>query len=407
MGAINDISANPPMYEYFPYDGEIYKSSEIRQKISDDVYRIQAKNNGCRVYNYKPSPAVKGEIEDYIDEFLLKIDPVSMTVLQFLMVKDNPTSLPLIIEQNKKSLCQEGEPEKAELEINENRCHEEPETDVSYDNAYGLINNDVEDALSVLFKPVGTDNSFDNLIATTSDKDIEWYKKEISEISLDRYDESERTRFIYFNYRLSCIGIAPRWRGLVRDRHYKTSKDNRSTAQEAYLRDIQALDLEWLFRRYHRHVVDTSWNGVFEGIFSSNELDTKKISVVAAMNMTMAKKAEFLMLTPDMEAELFMIRSIKTDKFIRGLLKKSQRVRVDLLTAAQRNPKRGKRLLDNIDRRVNLWIASNLAPKCSISSTVANYTMMTGEKITPSNCKRLRRSLNDSLNEVGSKYVLS
>lgn len=278
------------------------------------------------------------------------------------------------------------------------------EVDDSYENCYGLINPNVEDILSELFVSDSNGETVAAVIAS-SNLTVDECRKALSTITADSYDDLQRKRFVLYNYRLSCLGVAPRWRGIVRDKHYRTAKEARALGREAYLRDIQAFDLEWLYRRYHGHVVDTTWNSVFDGIFNGAEFNTKQAALIAGMSLKPAQKADYLMLTPDMEKELFMLRSAKTDRFINGLLEKAKKVRVDLLTAARRNRKRGKGLMENLERRVNLWIAANLIPNSSITSTVENYALMTGETLKPSNGTRILKSLDAALIEVDSNYV--
>lgn len=283
---------------------------------------------------------------------------------------------------------------------------EEPLNDESYANSYGLINRDVDDALSELFEKDDDNTTAADLMESTEEWDVEFCRQELAAISPLNYDESARAMFILMNYRLSCIGIAPRWRGIVRDRHLKSSKREVTEYQKAYLRDVQAFDLEWVFRRYHGHQVDETWNEVFKGIFSKETFDTKQASVIAGMSMTPSKKAEFLMLTPEMQKELFMLRTRENDRYMQSLIDKSKRVRVDLLTAAQRNRRRGSKLIENLQRRVDLWVAAKTIPGGSLTSTIEIFAMMTGENITQSNCKRMLKSMNAALIEVGSRYVL-
>ena len=278
--------------------------------------------------------------------------------------------------------------------------------DESYENCYGLINEDVDDALSELFEKDDDNKTAADLMENTEEWDAEFCRQELAAISPLNYDESARDMFILMNYRLSCIGIAPRWRGIVRDRHLKSSKREVTEYQKAYLRDIQTFDLEWVFRRYHGHQVDETWNEIFKGIFSKESFDTRQASLIAGMSLRPAMKVEYLMLTPEMQKELFMLRTKENDRYVQSLIAKSKRVRVDLLSAAQRNRRRGSKLMQNLQRRIDLWIAANMIHGGSLISTIETFALMTGENISPSNCKRLLKTMNEALMEVESRYVL-
>lgn len=280
--------------------------------------------------------------------------------------------------------------------------------DESYENCFGLINEDAQDFYGRLSRPSAKlKGTIAEAIESNEKMTVEHCKERLSTITSEHYDEKARGQFVILNHRLSHLGVAPRWRGINRDERYKHSKRERTPEQEAFLRDVQVFDMEWVFKRYHGHLVNSSWHGAMEGIFTSDTFNSKQAAIIAEMAITPAKKADYLMLTSDMQKELFMLRSKETDDFIRGLLDQSMRMRNDLRTSAKRNRRRGQKLEENIQVRVDLWLASKLIPGSSIAMTLETYQLMTGAQLTRSNCQRIIRSMNDSLKEVGSKHVLS
>ncbi len=275
----------------------------------------------------------------------------------------------------------------------------------SYENCYGLIDTEAEDFIAFIFRP-------DRAGATIYDKilsskmPLKEIKNHLASISHNNYDDKRRRGFFILNIMLAERGIAPRWRGIVRDRHYRSKTDDISEQHKKYLRDIQTLDLHWLFRRHNGHDVDETWNGEFFGVLSGEMFNTKQASIVAAIEMKPATKARYLQLTPDMERELQIIRSAETNKAVTKLIDQQKKVKIELITAANRNRKRGSKLTDNLQRRLDLWLAAKLIPNASIAIVIENYRMICGETLSLSNCKRLITSTNGALDEVGSKNLI-
>lgn len=277
----------------------------------------------------------------------------------------------------------------------------------NYENCYNLINEEAEDFIGTLLNKKNNNVTLAEYLASRKTLTVEDCKRFIANISAVNYDEETRKRFVAYNFRLSCLGVAPRWRGIQRDRYFKVGGDDVTSQQKTFMRDVQVFDMEWIHRRYRGHLVDTSWNGAFEGIFTSAQFDTKKAAIIAEMEIKPSKKCDYLMLSTDMQHELHMLRTRETDTLIESLLQKSRRVENDLRLSAQRNKKRGKKLLKKLGVRTDLWIAANLSDGVGLSVIMDNYTIMTGKHLTRSNCHRLLKSLNQALEEVGSKYVLN
>lgn len=277
----------------------------------------------------------------------------------------------------------------------------------SYKNCYHLINHDAEDFIGTLLNKKNDSSTVAEHLAGKAKYTVEKCKQIIAKISPASYDEKARRNFVIFNYRLSCLGVAPRWRGIQRDSFFKVGGHEITPQQKAFMRDVQVFDMEWIHRRYRGHQVNTTWDGVMEGIFTSDQFDTKKAAIIAEMEIKPSKKCDYLMLNAHMQRELHMLRTKETDTFMASLMEKSLSVENDLRYCAQRNRYRGKKLLQNLEVRVNLWIATTLSESGPLSVIMDNYKIMTGRCLTKANCQRILNTLNDALAEVGSKHVLN
>ncbi|GLQ00104.1 hypothetical protein GCM10007891_19570 [Methylophaga thalassica] len=433
MKQSNECDWTSCKYEVFSFDNQVFDKKQIVAYLTKNYQETRSKELDIHPHILEFRSKEMEAIGKMVNETISSLSPKYLTAIEFdeaLADPSNfglPKNVPIYKLQaqlaSKQKFTKATHPDNRDesvldetTAITSKSAETLPETkestddtkDDSYDNAYGLINYDVQDYMAKLFQPaLNSETTEAGAIASINEWDVDCCRRRLEKISSTNYGESERKEFFMINYRLSCLGVAPRWRGMIRDSHYWRNKKTVTPAQTSYLQDTQIFDLEWLHRRYREHRVDTSWNGVFEGIFSTEKFDTKKATLIAGMSMTPEKKVRYLMLTPDMQKELFMLRTKKTEAFIKGLIEKSLQVRLDLLTAARRNRRRGKRMTDNLQRREDLWIASNLIPGSSLNMIIDNYEMMTGERLKPSNCQRIQKSINAALSEVGSKYVHS
>tara|TARA_R110001599_G_scaffold169141_3_gene358995 strand:+ start:267 stop:1460 length:1194 start_codon:yes stop_codon:yes gene_type:complete len=396
---------NSETIKVYLYKGNIYTKMKMVGELYKEEVKIHLEKLGLSRHTIIDREQME-RLRKIADKKLDSMEYKSLTNSQYNTairtgtLPSNPPSLPevkMIISENKSDMAG------IEKEIISKHV-----VDDSYENFFGLINDDAEDFIGGLFRTRGLGkNTIASHIESEDRLTVSRCKELLSLIHPESYNDKQRKQFVGLNYRLSHLGVAPRWRGINRDGHYKFSKRERTPEQEAFLRDVQVFDMEWIHKRYHGHLVDTSWNGTMEGIFTSENFDSKKSAIISEMAITPAKKADYLMLTSDMQKELMMLRTKKVDDLIRGLLDQSKRVHNDLMNCARRNKRKGKKLMENLPVRVDLWLASKLNPGGSMAMLIETYRLITGTQLTKSNCQRLLLSLNDSLNEVNSKYVLN
>lgn len=216
--------------------------------------------------------------------------------------------------------------------------------------------------------------------------------------------ESEwRYAFYFLNIRLSEIGIAPRWRGMQRPLFKKKSEWTEGDIR--YARDMQVFDMQWLYSEYPNHRVVSSYNGLVKKLMDTKPFDFAHAFMLSAAEVTSAKKSRMFKLTRDMQAEMSMLRFKDIDKEHKRLLQRLEEVESDLVLAANRNPRRGKKLIDVISDRLNLWLAVMITKGSSEKVMIENYRKITGRVIKRSTFRSNLKSLNAALQEVDSKYA--
>lgn len=368
-------------FEVFHYNGKILELKELKEALYINQKEERAKELGIDTYQLLITDGEIDRVNARVEQLLKGFEPELLTGKAYDQALKNESSKP-----TKRFVV--------------------PKEVDSHKNCYNLINKEVEDYYKKLNRILIGKISLGDVLKTNQKMTVDYCKQQLSKLNPEKYDNEARSLFFRMNYRLSYLGVAPRWRGIVRDRHFKFSKNERTEGQGLYLKDIQVFDLEWIHKHNKGYVVDTSWDNVFSELFESDEFNSQQASIIAALEMKPATKAKFLKLTRDMEKELFMLRTTETDKFINKLIEKSHIVRIDLLTACSRNRRRGTKLKENITIRVDLWLAANIIPGASITTIIENYMMITGETLKRSNCKRILDSMNSALREVESMYLL-
>ena len=215
---------------------------------------------------------------------------------------------------------------------------------------------------------------------------------------------SPRKLFYLANMRLSELGIAPRWRNMSRVRA-RPARATWTDSEVQYMRDMQVFDLEWLYRTYPKHRVSTFYEHSLQKLMKQDAFDYGLAHMVSAAEITAAKKAAALKLTPDMQAEMSVLRAKAVERNHQALLKKVNEVEQDLYTAANRNRSRGQKLINAIPDRLKLWQAAMMTIGSSESLMLENYTKLTGDSINRSTFRSRFKSMNAALIEVNSKHA--
>jgi hypothetical protein len=230
-------------------------------------------------------------------------------------------------------------------------------------------------------------------------------KEFLSQIEPSFGDKKKGRRILFYliNLELSKRGVAPRWRGMIKpvpDRKGDWDED-----KSRYLRDMQVMDMQWLHSHYPGHRVVSSYDGIFKKLQASSDFDYSQAHMIAAAEFTSSKKAEIFKLTKDMQAEMSVLKDRKIENRQIRVLKRSEEVETDLVLAANRNPRRGKKLLKVIQDKKALWLSAMMTDSNSESVMIDNYKKLTGMSINRSTFRTKFNSLNDALKEVGSKYA--
>lgn len=228
--------------------------------------------------------------------------------------------------------------------------------------------------------------------------------EELNSISPNTYDEVSRVNFYICNILLSMRDIAPRRRNMRPTA--SMSGEGWDEAVTNFNRDVQIFDLEWIRRKYPDHRATRRFDNLFLHVMKSKEFDYSHAFRVASSNLTAEKKAQFMALTFEMQLETVVIKTKNVKKRLKRMEQQIDNVRLDLINAASRNPCRGKKLINYLDERLDIWRSAYLTPGRSPSAMAEIYGLLTGTKITASNFMKKLKSTNEALTEVDSKFII-
>jgi len=235
---------------------------------------------------------------------------------------------------------------------------------------------------------------------------VSQFKQRLQLIHPKLYSDKHRILFFLLQQRLSEKGVAPYWRGMVRTRgtHKKGSKPL-SEMEQRYANDCQMVDMEWGHRQYRGHRVNGRWMQLYKGITTGDSFNYQQSNIIACSKFTKAEKIKNMRLNDVMQSELFMLTTDSVRKKQVTIEKQLEEVENDLIQAAHANPRRGQKLLDNIESRLIIWQCIKLSKSNSPSLRCALYKKITGEPMTLSTFNGKMKSLNAALIEIGSQHA--
>lgn len=228
-------------------------------------------------------------------------------------------------------------------------------------------------------------------------------KEELSQFSVkDKYPDKLRALFYFLNEELTSRNISPIWRDIVKV-NYKDSKKI-SLAKQRYACDIQIMDLHWLHAKHFEHKVNNiAWEGLYNRIFEKILFDLEQADNIASAGFTAPQKIKGMKLRKNIQLQLSTFRSDTVNKQVRRAIDASNEVEIHIHDAADRNPRKGKKVSDQAEVWSKIWLCRKLAG--SSPQNIANmYYQMTGNTINLSVLRNKMKKIAAALHEVKSPY---
>lgn len=267
------------------------------------------------------------------------------------------------------------------------------------DNLYLRVNPELFDEIGLQMDLAGVKN----LQATLYKKKITGLLNRLADTQPTDYTLEKRVATFLVNIELSRKGIAPIWRGMQKINNPKTDSEKRFSC------DLQIFDLEWVFAEHWGIKSKKSdWKGVFEDIFLGDQFDFVKANVIANSELITETKLKHLMIPEHVEMELAVLRTDKIRKRIQRAVDHADVVGTHLRHAAYSNPRRGNKLIKQLDERVKIWLCWKLeGGEKSLVNIATRYTRMTGDTVNQSTLRNKLKSTDAALSEVGSPHTIN
>lgn len=231
-------------------------------------------------------------------------------------------------------------------------------------------------------------------------------KEALSQFSVkEKYPDKLRALFFFLNEELTCRNISPSWRDIVKVKYKDSTK--MSLAKQRYARDIQIMDLHWLHAIHYGHKVDnTAWEGLYSRIFEKELFDFEQADNIANADFTAPQKIKGMKLRKNLQLQLSTLRSDTVTKQIRRAVDASNEVEMHIHDAADRNPRKGKKVSVQAEDWSKIWLCRKLAG--SSPRNIANmYYQMTGNTINLSVLRNKMDKIAAALHDVKSPHYRS
>ncbi len=178
----------------------------------------------------------------------------------------------------------------------------------------------------------------------------------------------------------------------------------------AYMLDVQAFDLLWVWATQRGHKVDSeAYDGLLAGIFSGDNFDFNKAAQIAKIRKDAKGKVELLRLPEVWQEQLLILRTDairqrqdeakkRTDREQKRLDKLRVQA-IDVRAKLESYKASTPRARLSVDVYMNVWLARSIAgdSKTYLIDTMENYENLTGESIEKSDVRQILRYLDNAL----------
>ena len=205
------------------------------------------------------------------------------------------------------------------------------------------------------------------------------------------------------SHKFTALGIAPAYRGIQLPRDF-TNRDLK--ASDTVLAFDQCMsDLYWLHKKHREHGRIRA-EAKFNLLMGADKFDFKLANRLIMEAHDDCAEPSSLFVHRDIQWELVVYRSQAIEEVTRHLTDETLTVKNDLILAANRNRRRGNKLLSRLPDRLAVWQAAKLGQGATMMARNQIYRKMTGAKIAPSTYSEKLSSTNAALSEVGSEHVI-
>lgn len=178
----------------------------------------------------------------------------------------------------------------------------------------------------------------------------------------------------------------------------------------AYMIDVQAFDLLWVWATLRGHKVDSEvYNGLLAGIFSGDQFDFDRAVQIAKIRKNAKGKVELLRLPEVWQEQLLILRTDavrqrqdEAKKRTNREQKRLDKLRVeaiDIRAKLENYKAKTPRARLNVDVYMNVWLARSIAgdSKTYLIDTMKNYENLTGDVIEKNALRKMLSRLSNAL----------
>ncbi len=217
---------------------------------------------------------------------------------------------------------------------------------------------------------------------------------------------SQGVRAIIFtiNEKLTTFGLAPAWRGLITE---ITKDEEVDQLDYQVMYDLRIIDLQWLHAQRNEGFSSSQpISDHYRELMNKEVFDYELAHKLATLHTDRLKSIDELGICEDVQRDLVVYKSLEIEQEQKTIIEQRIDVEKDILKAANRNPRMGKKLLDVMQDRLNQWMSTQVTKSKSKKVMYETYKKITGSNISASSYNSKLQSLKNALKWANSKFMI-
>lgn len=206
------------------------------------------------------------------------------------------------------------------------------------------------------------------------------------------------------NEKLTTFGLAPAWRGLITE---ITKDEEVDQLDYQVMHDLRIIDLQWLHAQ--RNEIFSSSQPIsdhYRELMNKEIFDYELAHKLATLHTDRLKSIDELGICEDVQRDLVVYKTLEIEQEQKTIMEQRIEVEKDILKAANRNPRMGKKLLEVMHDRLDQWMSTQVTQSKSKTVMYETYKKITGSNISASSYNTKLQSLKNALIWAKSKFMI-
>lgn len=214
-----------------------------------------------------------------------------------------------------------------------------------------------------------------------------------------------RALIFTINEKLTTFGVAPAWRGFSLPEITNIEEVDQLDYQVMY--DMRIIDLQWLHAQRNEGFSSSEpTSDHYRELMNKEVFDYELAHKLATLHTDRLKSIDELGICEDVQRDLIVYKTLEIAQEQKTIMGQRSEVEKDIQTAAHRNPRMGKKLLEVMHDRLDQWMSTQVTQSKSKTVMYETYKKITGSNISASSYNTKLQSLKNALIWANSKFMI-